>query len=300
MGISDKLRIQELENDRRYFTKAGIDIVKFVYDKKKENPQLKMNFYDHAGDYYKKPEHFYIGDDLVYKKKQYAGEVPAEIVLAYAYNYLGIPSPIAYPFFMSTYIPKFEKNALISDGVITKDVQQIFPTAEKRGDFECHTIHGLYTSDICSDITAKGKLSRVKETLASIAFNNKDAGYDNSFWIKNPKTNKFDGVVSIDHGYAGRDSAYQSTKDGIMKYLYFKGEHGYNGMYYPEEDRRTVMGYLKRLLNGEKLTGVRFTDSELHELDKFIQNISKLDFKKIAQDYTDRFVYQISPAYMDS
>jgi hypothetical protein len=298
MDIPKSLKIQEFEKDRKDFTSCGLDIVGFVRRKRMENPKLRLEFKDYAGDYYKAPEHFYIGNDLVYKKKQFAGEVPAEVILAYAYNYLGIPSSIAYPFYMSTYIPNYNGTATIADGVVTKDITQVFPTAEKRGDRACHTIKGLYTDEKCNDITAEGKLSRVKETIASIAFNNKDAGFDNSFWVYNPKTKMYESVVSIDHGYSGRDSMYGSTKEQVLRGLYFKGEHGYNGMYDIEEDRATILHYLRKLLNGERVDGVQFNEHELKDLHAFINAISKLDFEKIANDYKSRYKFVTSPKFL--
>ena len=267
MRINEQLKIQAFEKDRSYFMPGGLDIISFINRKSKEDPTFKKDFYDYAGEYYKKPERFTIGEDIVYKKKQYAGEVPAEVVLAYAYNLVGIPSPIAYPFFMNSYRPfEWRKTAIHTgspDGVVTKDIQQVFPTAEKRGDIACHSFKGLYTDEDClRTISPEGRLARVKETIASIAFNNKDAGFDNSFWIKNPTTGMHESVVSIDHGYSGRDSMYGKTKDDVIRGLYFMGEHGYNGMYYFEEDRATVLYFLKRLLAGQRIDGVQFSDAE--------------------------------------
>ena len=299
MKIDDKLKIQEFENDRSFFTRNGLDIIKFVRKKRKEIPDKKLCFYDYSGEYYLRPECFSIGKDRVYKKKQFAGEIPAEVILGYAYNLVGIPSPIAYPYFMSIYSVRNNQH-LIPDGVISKDVKQIYPTAIQRNDRECHTIYGLYTSPVCNDITKEGKLCRVKETIASIAFNNKDAGYLNSFWIKDDNSGEYNSVVSIDHGYSGRDSMYGGDKETVIKGLYHIGEHGYNGMYYPEEDRATVLYFLKKLLAGNSIDGVRFADNEIKELNELVDKISKLDFRKIASNYTDRYKYDISSAYLQS
>jgi len=300
MQIDDKLKIKAFEKDRRDFETHGIDILKFVRRKLIENPDMKLDFYDFAGEYYLKPEHFYIGEDKVYKKKQFAGEVPAEVILAYAYNYLGIPSPIAYPYFMSQYFHFNKSNYIIPDGIISKDIKQVFPTATHRRDNECHTIHGLYTSEKCDNITRQGKLSRIKETIASIAFNNKDAGYLNSYWLRDENTGKYTSIVSIDHGYSGRDSMYGKDKDSVMAGLYHIGEHGYNGMYKVEEDRKTTLYFLKKLLAGNRVDGVQFTDDEINELISFIQHIGNLNFRKIAYDYAQRYKYICSPSYMQS
>ncbi len=300
MIVEDKYKIQEFEQDLTDFTSKGLDVMKFVRRKHREKPQMPFNFYDYSGEYYKFPEYFAIGDDMVYKKKQYAGEVPAEVILAYAYNYLGMFSPIAYPFFMSTYSPIGSIGCYSPDGVITKDIQQVFPTAEKRGDVACHTFVGLYTNDKCRDITDEGKLSRLKETIASIAFNNKDAGFDNSFWLRDEKTGMYTSVISIDHGYSGRDSMYGEDKDTVIRGLYFKGEHGYNGMYHYEEDRATVLYFLKRLLTGSNISGVQLTDAEIEEIKLLIDKISKLDFKQISQDFADRYNYKCAPKFLQS
>ena len=300
INIDKKFKIQEFEDDRSDFSKYGLDIVKFVARKHKERPDMLLDFYDFAGEYYKWPEHFSIGDDIVYKKKQYAGEIPAEIILAYAYNYLGLNSPIAYPFFMSTYSPLGSVGCFTPDGVITKDVKQIFPTAVKRGDEACHTITGLYTSEECDNITREGKLSRIKETIASIAFNNKDAGFDNSYWLRDEKTGLYTGVISIDHGYSGRDSMYGSDRDSVIAGLYHRGEHGYNGMYDIEEDRATTLYFLKRLLAGTAISGVLLKDDEIIELLDFIYKISKLDFVDIADNFKDRYNYKCSPKFIRS
>lgn len=300
MNIEDKFKIQEFECDLTDFTTKGLDVVAFVHRKRKEKPEMKLDFYDYAGEYYKKPEYFAIGEDMVYKKKQYAGEVPAEVILAYAYNYLGMFSPVAYPFFMSTYNPRGAKAIFSPDGVITKDVQQIFPTAEKRGDMACHTFKGLFTDEKCDNITREGKLSRLKETVASIAFNNKDAGFDNSFWLKDSTTGQYTGVISIDHGYSGRDSMYAGDKDSVMRWLYHKGEHGYNGMYHMEEDRATVLYFLKRLLIGNSIDGVQLTDAEIMEVKFLIDEISKLDFKQITEEFQARYNYKCSPAFVQA
>ena len=300
MDIDNKYKIQELECDLADFTSKGLDMLRFFHRKHKEKPNMPFGFYDYAGEYYKKPEHFAIGEDVVYKKKQCAGEIPAEVILGYAYNYLGMFSPVAYPFFMSTYSPLGAKGCYSPDGVLTKDVQQIFPTAVKRGDFACHTFKGLYTDEKCEDITREGKLSRLKETVASIAFNNKDAGFDNSFWLRDASTGQYTGVISIDHGYSGRDSMYAGDKDSVIRWLYHKGEHGYNGMYHMEEDRATVLYFLKRLLIGNKISGVQLTDAEIAEVKLLIEEIGKLDFNKIAKDYADRYSYKCSPTFIQS
>lgn len=300
MNIDKEFKIQEFEKDREDFTSKGINILNFVYRKKREQPDMTLNFYDYAGEYYKRPEHFAIGEDMVYKKKQCAGEVPAEVILAYAYNYLGMFSPVAYPFFMSTYNPRGAEAVFSPDGVITKDVQQIFPTAEKRGDMACHTFKGLFTDEKCDNITREGKLSRLKETVASIAFNNKDAGFDNSFWLKDSVTGQYTGVISIDHGYSGRDSMYAGDKDSVMRWLYHKGEHGYNGMYHMEEDRATVLYYLKKLLMGNRVDGVQLSDSEIREVRFLINEIGKLNFKNISDDYASRYTYKCSPKFIQA
>ena len=103
--IDDKFKVTEFEQDLKDFNSVGLDIVEFVARKHKEKPNMLLDFYDFAGEYYKWPERFSIGNDIVYKKKQHAGEIPAEVILAYAYNYLGFGSPVAYPFFMSSYSP---------------------------------------------------------------------------------------------------------------------------------------------------------------------------------------------------
>lgn len=300
MNIDNKFKIKEFEKDQKDFTSIGLDILQFVSRKRKEDPTIKLDFYDFAGEYYTRPEHFYIGNDIIYKKKQLAGEIPAEVILSYAYNLIGIPSPIAYPFFMSSYSPLGVKGCFIPDGVISKDIVQIFPTAVKRKDDECHTFSGLFNSDKCNDITREGKLSRIKETIASIAFNNKDAGYDNSFWIRDDKTGEYKSVVSIDHGYSGRDSMYGRDKESVMRGLYLLGEHGYNGMYKAEEDRRTVLYYLKRILAGNNVDGVQLSDNEIAEIKFLIEEIGKLDFKKIADEYKDKFKYKCSPLFMQA
>ena len=300
MIIEDKFKIKEFEDDRTDFGVYGLDIINFVDRKHKKKPDMLLNFYDFAGEYYKYPEHFSIGDDLVYKKKQCAGEVPAEVILAYAYNYLGLNSPIAYPFFMSTYSPLGSEGCFAPDGIITKDIKQIFPTAVKRGDSACHTFKGLYTDEVCKDITREGKLARIKETIASIAFNNKDAGYDNSYWIKDYKKGEYTGIISIDHGYSGRDSMYAKDKDSVIRWLYHRGEHGYNGLYNTEEDRATTIYFLRKLLAGNSISGVLLNDSEIIELIKFIEEISKLDFNKIARDYADRYKFKCLPKFIQS
>lgn len=300
MDIDNKLKITEFENDLKDFTPFGLDIIQFVTRKHKEKPDMKLDFYDFAGEYYKRPEHFSIGDDLVYKKKQFAGEIPAEVILAYAYNYLGIPSPIAYPFFMSTYFPLQANGVITTDGVVTKDVQQIFPTAVKRKDMECHNFKELFTSEKCQNITRNGKLSRVKETIASIAFNNKDAGFDNSFWLRDENTGEYTQVISIDHGYSGRDSMYGKNKESVLKGLYHVGEHGYNGMYHVEEDRKTVIYYLKKLLAGNSIDGVQLQDNEIMELKFLIEEISKLDFMQISNNFANRYKYICSPRFIQS
>lgn len=300
MNIDKKFKIQEFENDLSDFGPVGLDIVKFVARKHKEKPDMLLDFYDFAGEYYKWPERFSIDQDIVYKKKQHAGEIPAEVVLAFAYNYLGLNSPVAYPFFMSTYSPLGSAGCIIPDGVITKDVTQIFPTAVKRGDCACHTIDGLFNNELCDNITREGKISRIKETIASIAFNNKDAGFDNSYWLRDGNTGMYTGVISIDHGYSGRDSMYAGDKDSVMRWLYHRGEHGYNGMYDIEEDRATSLYFLKRLLAGNTISGVLLTDNEIIELLDFIDKIAKLDFVKIADNFKDRYDFKCSPKYMQS
>lgn len=301
MGTYEEMKIRLLEEDRRSFwPRGGLDVVEFVGRRREEID----NFRDYAGEYYKKPEYFRIGEDFVYKKKQLAGEVPAEIVLGYAYNELGIASPIAYPFFMKTYFTQKDKRKslrdmiLIPDGVITKDVLQVFPTAEKRGDKACHTIHGLYTDENClRNITHNGRMSRIKEMIASIAFNNKDAGYDNSFWVRDSQ-GKYDSIVSIDHGYSGRYSMYVLPYKEYLRQLYFKGEHGYNGMFEPEEDRGTTIFFLKQLLAGKNVAGVEFTKEEIAELNHFIKQIKALDFDAINKYYANRFNFDCSRGYM--
>ena len=205
---------------------------------------------------------------------------------------------------MKTYYPSFFENmryGVTPDGVITKDIKQVFPTAVKRGDVACHTIKGLFTDEQClMSTTKKGRMDRLKELIASIAFNNKDAGFDNSFWTVDPVTQKYDGVLSIDHGYSGRDSMYGANKDEVMKGLYAKGEHGYTGMYYFEEDRATVLYYLRRLLSGQTIDGVRFSNAEIKELKQFIEEVSRVDFKAIANIYRDRFRYNASPKFMSA
>jgi len=303
MGKYEQLKIEEFEKDTGNFTSAGLDIVNFIKRKLQEDPNSTMELYDYSGEYYLKPEHFRIGKDLVFKKKQCAGEIPAEVVLGYAYNQIGIPSPIAYPYYMQTYIPMERRikgmKVYVPDGVITKDIRQVFPTAEKKMDIACHTFKGLFTDENClASITHKGRLSRIKETIASIAFNNKDAGFENSFWIRNPRTGKYESIVSIDHGYSGRDSMYGKTKDDVMSGLYFKGEHGYNGMYDPEEDRATILYFLKRLLAGQNIDGVQFTDAEIKELNDFVEQISRLDFNKISNEYKQKFNYDVSSRFL--
>ena len=298
--IDDKFKVTEFEQDLKDFNSVGLDIVEFVARKHKEKPNMLLDFYDFAGEYYKWPERFSIGNDIVYKKKQHAGEIPAEVILAYAYNYLGFGSPVAYPFFMSTYSPLGAKGCFIPDGVITKDVTQIFPTAVKRGDVACHTIKGLYTDEMCEDITREGKLSRIKETIASIAFNNKDAGFDNSYWHRDAKTGLYTGVISIDHGYSGRDSMYAGDKDSVLEGLYHRGEHGYNGMYDPEENRATTIYFLKKLLSGQSVSQVLLKDDEIRELLTFIEDIARLDFDKIAKDFKDRYGFKCSAKYMQA
>ena len=304
MGTYEDLKVRLLEEDRKDFIpNSGVNIEGFVARKNRECQGTVIGFCDYAGEYYKKPEYFQIGSDKVYKKKQYAGEIDAEIILGYVYNDLGIPSPIAYPFFMKRYIPtgrwlQGDMKGIIADGVITKDIQQVFPNSIKRGDVACHTLKGLFTDDKCLEVTTKrGRLARVKETIASIAFNNKDAGFDNSFWTID-KDGKYDGILSIDHGYSGRDSMYEKSKDGLMRGLYFKGEHGFNGMYDYEEDRGTILHFLSRLLSGEKVDGVQFSDDEIAELKQFIQDIAKVDFKAIANMYAERFSWKTSQLFM--
>ena len=299
MIVDKRLKIEAFENDLQDFTSGGLDILKFVYRKRHENPDMKLNFYDNSGEYYICPEHFSIGDDLVFKKKQHAGEIPAEVILSYAYNLIGFPSPVAYPYFMSTY-KMSSKGITIPDGIITKDIRQVFPTAEHRFDDDCHTFQTLYNSDKCENITREGKLAKVKETIASVAFNNKDAGYYNTFWVKDPKLDKYTSIVSIDHGYSGRDSMYASTKEGLLLTLYYRGEHGYNGMYKMEEDRRTVIYYLKKLLAGNSIDGVQLTDQEIIEINNLIELIGKLDFKEISSDFKDRYKYNCSPKFIQS
>ena len=301
MADYDELTIKMLEEDRDSFvSRGGLDIVDFV---SRKHSRIE-GFSDYAGEYYKKPEYFRMGTDFVYKKKQMAGELPAEVILAHAYNQLGIPSPIAYPYFMKTYIPVGERYKplkdmfIIPDGVVTKDVVQIFPTAVKRSDDACHTIHGLFTDEEClKNTTQRGRIARIKETIASIAFNNKDAGYDNSFWVRDSK-GMYDGVVSIDHGYSGRDSMYIPSYLEYMKVLYSKGEHGYNGMFEVEEDRGTTIYYLRQLLDGKAVAGVQLSREEIAELNHFIKEIKALDFNKIKKDFCDRFKYDCSYAFM--
>ena len=298
MVVDDKLKIQEFENDRKDFSSYGLDVINFISRKYRENPNFKCDYRDASGEYYIKPQHFSIGEDLIFKKKQSAGEIPAEVILSYAYNYLGIPAPVAYPYFVSHY-KKSKGHVVVPDGVITKDITQAYPNAVKRKDPECHTFKGLYTSDKCKDISSEGKLDRVKETIASIAFNNKDAGFENSFWLKD-NSGKFFGIVSIDHGYAGRDSAYCGDKQSMINSLYLIGEHGYNGMYYWEEDRKTVIYFLKKLLAGSSVDGVQFSDKEIKEINNLIEAIAKQDFKQISSDYADRYSYKCSPRYLQS
>lgn len=308
MGAYEDLKIHLIEEDRRDFIpNSGMNIENFVARKNREKPNTVIGFCDYAGEYYRKPEYFQIGEDKVYKKKQYAGEIDAEILLGYVYNDIGIPSPIAYPFFMKRYIPSGrwlgmgeKPTGIIADGVVTKDIMQVFPTATKRGDVACHTLKGLFTDDKCLEVTTKrGRLARVKETIASIAFNNKDAGFDNSFWTLD-SDGKYDSVISIDHGYSGRDSMYSKDRDSLMRSLYFKGEHGYNGMYDYEEDRGTVLHFLRRLLAGEKVDGVQFSDEEIKELHQFISDIAKVDFKQIALMYAERFKWTTHPLFMQN
>ncbi|MBE5736051.1 MAG: hypothetical protein E7356_01655 [Clostridiales bacterium] len=303
MGCFDELKIHLIERDRSLFVpKGGLNLEDFVdkWDSK------ICNFKDYCGEYYIKPERFGIDGESVYKKKQMAGEIPAEIILAYAYNLLGLPSPIAYPYFMKSHLPGYilnhdawKNSTLVPTGVVTRDVREVFPTAVHRMDRDCHTIKGLFTSDNCSDIAPTGKMDKVKDTIASIAFNDKDSGYDNSYWLRDSAGNHT-GVVPIDHGYSGRDSMYLRPYDKFYQGLYMVGEHGYNGMFCPDEDRGTTMYFLKKLLAGEEVCGVKFSDNQIKELNRFIHQIKQLSFDKIADAYNDRYNYKVSPKYLES
>lgn len=303
MGCFDELKIHLIESDRSHFVpKGGLNLEDFVDEWKNKIHGFK----DYCGEYYLKPERFCIDGENVYKKKQMAGEISAEIILAYVYNMLGLPSPIAYPYFMKSHLPGYihkkdvwKSVSLVPTGVVTRDIKDIFPSAVHRKDKSCHTLKGLFTSDKCADITYKGKMDKVKETVASIAFNNKDAGYLNSYWIRD-NDGKYDGIVSIDHGYSGRDSMYLRPYDRFYQGLYVVGEHGYNGMFCPEEDRGTTIYFLKKLLAGEEVCGVKFSDNQINELNRFIHQIKQLSFDKIADAYNDRYNYKVSPKYLES
>jgi len=74
VSIFDELKIAMLEKHKENFLpRGGLDILEFI---KQHEKQVK-GFQDYAGEYYKKPDHFSIGEDLVYKKKQPAGEISA-------------------------------------------------------------------------------------------------------------------------------------------------------------------------------------------------------------------------------
>lgn len=302
MGIYKDWKIKMLEDSHSLFWRGGgLDMCGLL----DENSDNISGFSDYVGEYYKKPTHFRLGNDMVYKKKQEAGEIPAEVILGYAYNMLGIPSPVAYPYFIKAYLTLKDKKrnmsdvVLIPDGVISKDVLQVYPTAVKRGDRACHTIHGLFSDRKCRDeISPKGRMARIKETIASIAFNNKDAGFDNSFWIKNTKTGKLDGVVSIDHGYSGRHSMYYTPYNQFVKHLYCKGEHGYNGMFHYEEDRGTAIYFIRQLMLGKNVCGVQLTEGEIAELKDFVYKIKQINFQTIKEDFAKKFKFECSSAYM--
>ena len=71
-------------------------------------------------------------------------------------------------------------------------------------------------------------------------------------------------------------------------------------MYYFEEDRKTVLHYLKKMLAGNNIDGVLLEDYEIMELKILIDEISKLDFKQISDNYAKRYKYRCSPKFIQS
>jgi len=71
-------------------------------------------------------------------------------------------------------------------------------------------------------------------------------------------------------------------------------------MFCPDEDRGTTMYFLKKLLAGEEVCGVKFSDNQIKELNRFIHQIKQLSFDKIADAYNDRYNYKVSPKYLES
>ena len=296
----NKLKVKDVEESLEYFTPAGLDICNYIADKNRRQIGFVKGFRDTRGEYFINSHRMTIGDDGVYKKNSWVAEVHADTLLGYAHNLVGIPSCIAYPYFIKHTGAGYNKShCTLPDGVFSKDVNDVYSGLEFREDAPANTFVGLYNDENClQTISPNGRLSKVKETIASICFNNKDAGGVNTYWGRNPLTDKLDYIVSIDHGYSGRDSMF-GAPDRVLKDFYSKGEHGYNGMYAYEEDRATTIHYLQRLLSGETIDGVSFSDSEIKEIDAFIDDLEALDYKEIAKYINERFGFKIMPTFID-
>lgn len=296
----NKLKIQDVEENLDFFTTGGLDICAYIAKKNSGKSNFVKGYRDTRGEYFINSHRMTIGNDGVYKKNAFVAETHADTFLGYAHNLVGIPSCIAYPYFIKqTGAGYYQNHYILPDGVISKDVTEVYPGLEFREDAPANTFVGLYNDDNCiQTISASGRRSKIKETIASICFNNKDAGGVNTYWAKNPLTDKLDYIVSIDHGYSGRDSMF-GDPEKVKKDLYFKGEHGYNGMYRYEEDRATTLHYLQRLLSGETIDGVGFSDEEIRDFNSFIDDLKVLDYKEIAKYIYERFGFKIMPTFID-
>ena len=54
------------------------------------------------------------------------------------------------------------------------------------------------------------------------------------------------------------------------------------------------------MLAGNNIDGVQLTDAEIIELNALINEIGKLDFRKIANYYANKFQFNCSPRYIQS
>ncbi len=297
------LIISALEKDAELFTEDGLDIRDYI-ERKSGTKHAVNDFTHYHGEYYLKPHKCKIGDENVFFKSMDFGQIYAEILLSRIYNKLGMETPIAYPWMDEADIPIYARSKQfyrMPAGVVTRDVHDKYPTAKHLYYKDLHTIQGLYKKIEELPVDKSIRIAKLKELIMSLAFNNKDAGYSNSFWAKTGDIDgKYDTFIPIDLGYSGRDSMYLGkTKEETLKLMYMCGEHGYNGFGLVEEDRATIMNYLRRLLAGESVDGVKFDDRDIIVLRHLLKEISKIDFKKEAQDIQDHINWTTHPKLID-